>query len=148
MKVGVRPWQGYDRAVQHTLAYVGRYFLAGLIPAILFSMVLPGMHHAPYAPMLIHIGSVPILFPRAFLVIFAGLRMDSSRSWRRQPGRAWQAGILSVIAVWGGIVICTASGVRPPRFLADLVGREEAWMLHHCGLALLVVWIAPPRGEG
>jgi hypothetical protein len=151
VKVGVRPWQGYDRAVQHTLAYVGRYLLAGLIPAILFSIAISAIGESPGAPILIHLGSVPILFPGAFIVNFAGLRWDSSRSWRRHPRRAWQAALLSLIMVWSGLLICAESPVTPPRILEHLISREGAWVLFHCSLAVLLsdlalvfVWLSPP----
>jgi hypothetical protein len=152
VKPAGRPWHGYDRAVHHTVAYVGWYALAGMIAFMTLSLLLAFVGGTIVEVFYLHMGSVAILFPGAFLVNFAGLRRWPSRSWRAHPGRARLAALLAVFVVWGGLALCTALGVKPPAMLEELIGDNGAWVLHHCGLVVVLsslslglIWMTPPR---
>jgi hypothetical protein len=151
VKVGQSPWQGYDRALNHTFAYLGWYSAAGMGVFMGFSLLLPYIGQRFLEIFLLHLGTVPIMLPGAFLVNFMGLRRWPSRTWRTYPARARQAALLALLAVWIGLPASVFFGVEPSETLEGLIGVQGAWILHYCGLvvvlstaALAVVWCVPP----
>ena len=107
MLVGGR-WSGWSRARAHTVAYTRTYFFIGLLLVAFGPAVI------------VHLLSMIVVVPGAFVANLLFVRLFPKRSWIREPARAWGAAIVGVASAWIGSWIWLAEGGKPPDTLALL----------------------------
>jgi amino acid transporter len=94
--------------------------------------------------------SVLVILPAAVVANFIALRVFRPRSWRREPWRAYVAGILAVPFCWGGSYLWLILDVDAPPIVRELgewgkVILVAGMVILFSNLALLVAWLLPSR---